>query len=136
MMTAPDATLWVAQTEGRSVMPGDDSLIAVPSGQAVSLQEIIIDTPPLGAPVYRFRYLAPAIARSGGAMTFESSIPDFQHLCERDAVPRLPAPTSEAVQIVISFADISVPFGTTNTDATQFFVAFSLTDGLCMVDTY
>lgn len=110
--------------------------LVVPSGQPVILQETIIDQPTADAAIYRFRYLAPAIARSTGTMGFEASIADMQHLCDTEALQNMAAPLPATVQVIISFADMPVPFGETNPDVTQFFVAFSIKDGLCTLEPF
>jgi Family of unknown function (DUF6497) len=136
LTTPQDRRLWPAQAQGRVTLPGDDTPLVVPSGQGVTLHEVIVDTPTPDAAIFRFRYLAPAIARSGGTMDFESSISDMQGLCETHALARLTTPLREHVQVIISFADIAVPFGETNPEATQFFMAFDIKDGQCILEPY
>lgn len=131
-----DTTLWTAQAQGRFITPGDGAVVAVPSGQRVTLQEVIADTPSPDAAIYRFRYLAPAIARAGGTMDFATSIGDMQHLCETYALQNMAAPLPAKVQVIVSFADMPVPFGETNPTVTQFFVAFSIEDSLCILEPF
>lgn len=69
-------------------------------------------------------------------MDFEASIGDMQHLCDTYARHIMAAPLPASVQVIISFADMPVPFGETNPEVTQFFVAFSLKDGLCMLEPF
>ena len=132
----PDAKMWSAQAEGRVITPGDGAALIVPSGQGVSLHELIVDAPSPNTVIYRFRYLAPAIAREGGTMDFEASIADMQHLCEVHAVTQMAEPAAAKVQVIISFADMPVPFGETNPEVTQFFVAFTYKDGLCILEPF
>ena len=132
----PATQLWAAQTESRVTLPGRDDAFAVPSGQGVTLQEVIVDQPSAGAAIYRFRFLAPAIARIGGTMDFEGSVGDMQHLCAGYAVQQIMAPLPAASQVIIAFSDMPLPFGETNPEATQFFMAFSLVDGLCVLEPY
>lgn len=136
LSSLPDATLWPAQSLDRVTVPGDDTPLLVPSGQQVTLHEVIVDRPSPDTAMFRFRYLAPAIARNGGTMDFESSIDDMQRLCETHANARLTAPLPVTVQVIISFADVDVPFGETNPEATQFFMAFGVKDGLCILEPY
>ena len=131
-----DAQLWAAQTEGRVTLPGSDDAFAVPSGQGVTLQEVIVDQPSAGTAIYRFRFLAPAIARKGGTMDFEASIGDMQQLCDGYAVQQIMAPMPTATQVIIAFSDMALPFGETNPKATQFFIAFSIVDSLCVLEPY
>jgi hypothetical protein len=136
LIPKPDATVWAAQAQGHTVLPGSDDPVAVPSGQAVTLHQIIVDALSPDAAIYRFRYLAPAIARDGGTMNFDTSIDDMQHLCDTFALPRLTTPLPGKLEVVISFADMAVPFGETNPEATQFFVAFNIKDGLCILEPF
>lgn len=136
LSSEPDTTLWPAQAPDRITLPGDDTPLLVPSAQEVTLHEVIVDRPSPDVATYRFRYLTPAIARDGGTMDFESSIDDMQRLCETHALVRLTDPLPATVQVIISFADIAVPFGETNPDATQFFMAFAIKDGLCILEPY
>jgi Family of unknown function (DUF6497) len=136
LIPKPDTTLWTAQSQGHTVLPGSDQAIVVPSGQGVTLHDVIVDAPSPDTAIYRFRYLAPAIARDGGTMNFETSIADMQHLCESYALPRLTAPLPAKLEVIISFADLPVPFGETNPQATQFFVAFTIKDSLCILEPF
>lgn len=133
---ATDATVWAVQAQGRKITPGDGAALAVPSGQSVTLHETILDVPTPDAAIYRFRYLAPAISRSGGTMDFEASIADMQYLCDTFALPAMASPLPAKVQVIVSFADMPLPFGETNPEVTQFFVAFSVKDGQCQLEPF
>lgn len=132
------------QNQGRITLPGSDAPLDVPSGQAVTLQEVIVDHAVPDAATYRFRFIAPAIARDGGGMDFETSIADMQHLCDTYALAQVtaasPAPVPgtkpKTVQVIIAFSDMALPFGQTNPDATQFFMAFSVQDGMCALEPF
>lgn len=124
------------QSQGRITLPGTDAPFAVPSGQGVTLHDVIVDPAPGDLAIYRFRFLAPAIAKVGGTMDFEASIADMQHLCDSYAIQQIMPPMPVAMQVVIAFADVVVPFGETNPDATQFFMAFKIEDGLCVLEPY
>ena len=103
----------------------------VPSGQAVELQEVLLDET-VGAPVLRFRFLASAIARDGGTIRFTDAEADMAHLCETVALPYVAEQGIEVGRVVISLADRAVEFGTPDPDATQFFEAFTLENGTCI----
>ncbi len=115
---------------------GDDTLVPVPSGQQVVLQDVIWNVPGPDGLVLRFRFVAPDIARNGGSVDFETASADMMALCESYALPRLtqfgPAPG----QVIISLSDVAVPFGQSAPEATQFFEAFSIVDGTCVWDVY
>ena len=128
--------LFPMQDQGRVTLPGSDAPFAVPSSQVVTLQEVIVDAASGDLAIYRFRFLAPAIAKAGGTMDFEASIADMQHLCDSYAVAQIMPPMPAASQIIIAFSDIALPFGETNPDATQFFMAFKIENGLCVLEPY
>ena len=106
-----------------------------PSGQVVTLREILLDDAP-GAPWLRFRFLAPAIARSGGSVDPETAAADMEHLCQEIAAPYTAAQGLAPDRIVISLSDRDLAFGETNPDATQFFELFRLQDGLCIWEEF
>lgn len=108
---------------------------AVPSGQMVTLREILIDEA-TGAPWLRFRFLAPAIARDGGTVAPVAAAQDMEHLCREIASPYAEAQGLRPERIVISLSDRELAFGETNPDATQFFDVFRLEDGLCIWEEF
>jgi hypothetical protein len=124
-----------AQAEGEQASAGSDDLIAVPSGQPVTLQEVIWNAPGPQGLTLRFRFLAPEI-RAGGTVDFDTAMADMLHLCQTFALPRLadfgPAPA----QVIISMADVALPFGDAAPEATQFFEAYSVQDGTCVWEIY
>ena len=74
--------------DGSVVLTGDATLITVPSGQAVQLQDAIWNVDgPLGLTL-RFRFVAPAIA-PGGGVDVETAQADMQALCDSFALPRV-----------------------------------------------
>jgi Family of unknown function (DUF6497) len=123
------------QDTGAQAAPGDDTLIPVPSGQAVTLQEVVWNAPGPDGLTLRFRFVAPAIA-PGGVLDFEAASADMQALCETYAIPRLTDFGPQVQQIVISLADRAVVFGATEPDATQFFEAYRVEDGACIWEIY
>ncbi len=103
----------------------------VPSGQPVELQEVLVDD--LGAEIWlRFRFVAPQIARVGGTVTSGDAAPDMAYLCEAVAVPYIAEYSLTGQVIVVSLADRATEFGAMDPDATQFFEAFRLSDGICI----
>ncbi len=107
----------------------------VPSGQAVTLDEVLVDS--VGAEAWlRFRFMAPQIARDGGSVSFDAARDDFLHLCHAVALPYMREFDLDTDVIVISMMDRVVPFGTSDPDATQFFEAFRIADGACAWDSY
>lgn len=98
--------------------------IEVPSGQDMSFVDMVHDAPGPDGLTYRFRFLAPDIARATGTVTADMAFDDMLALCEAFALPRLAANAPVPGQIIISLADRPVDFGVPNPEATQFFEAF------------
>ena len=132
----PDPTTWIVQQDGSSVLPGDGALVAVPSGQEVTLQDVIWNTPGPEGLTMRFRFIAPAIAREGGSVPFEIAAEDMLDLCQNFALPRVSSVGPVPGQIIVSLSDRPVVFGEADPEATQFFEAFSVVEGQCQWEMY
>lgn len=104
------------------------SAITVPSGQPVTLSEVLLDTAP-GALWARFRFVAPQIAEQ---TTQEASATDIDFLCAKLAVPYLTHHALAPDRVVISLADRDLPFGSAAPEATQFFETYRVDDGVCV----
>ncbi|MEO0402969.1 MAG: DUF6497 family protein [Pseudomonadota bacterium] len=103
----------------------------VPSGQAVTLSEVLVDT--VGAETWlRFRFLAPQIARDGGDIDYADAEADFSYLCADVARPYMAEFDLEAEVVAISLMDREVPFGQADPDATQFFELFRIKGDMCI----
>ncbi|MFK7752921.1 MAG: DUF6497 family protein [Sedimentitalea sp.] len=109
--------------------------ISVPSGQAVTLNEVLIDENP-GERWLRFRFVAPAIARAGGAISYDQAAADMDHLCASLALPYMSEQGLSAVRIVISMMDRRVDFGAPAPDATQFFEAYRPENATCIWEEF
>lgn len=131
-MTDPMA----AQTAGAQSVPGTDGPISVPSGQPVTLMDVIWNERGPEGLTFRFRFLAPQIARQGGTVDYETAAVDMLHLCQSYALPRVPNTGPQPSQIIISLSDQPVPFGQTAPLATQFFQPFSFHNGTCIWEIY
>lgn len=103
---------------------GADEVIKVPSGQTVTYVDTIRDARGPAGLTYRFRFLAPAIARVGGTVSADDAVADMTVLCETFALSRLPDTGPEVQEIVISLSDQPVEFGVPAPEVTQFFEAF------------
>ncbi|UWQ76160.1 MULTISPECIES: DUF6497 family protein [unclassified Leisingera] len=112
--------------------------VAVPSGQPVTLAEVLLDEAPgqAGETWARFRFLAPEIARETGSVSYEAAAPDMDHLCETLAVPYLAGHGLTAARVVISLSDRMVPFGAQDPAATQFFEAYRPVAAGCMWEAF
>ncbi|GGW36096.1 hypothetical protein GCM10011452_25680 [Gemmobacter lanyuensis] len=122
--------------DGEVVLTGDAAAIAVPSGQAVTLQDVIWNAAGPNGLTLRFRFLAPQIAREAGDVDFETASADMLALCQSFALPRLAELGPQPQQIIISLADRVVPFGETSPDATQYFEAYSIENGTCIWEMF
>lgn len=124
------------QKDAAQVMPGDGTLIAVPSGQVVTLQDIIWNVPGPEGLAVRFRFVAPQISRVDGTVPYEIAAEDILHLCQTYALPRLTDFGPQPTQVIISLSDQPVPFGEPAPEVTQFFEAFTHKDGICIWEIY
>lgn len=122
------------ESEGIQVVPGDETLIVVPSGQPVTLQDVVWNVPGPEGLALRFRFVAPKIA--GGEVDFETALADIKALCDSYALPRVAQPGPVPSQIIISFSDTPLPFGEAAPEATQFFEAFSVQNGVCIWEAF
>ena len=129
-MTKPDSPQAPASAD-----PIADEQVSVPSGQPVTLQEVIWNEPGPAGLTVRFRFLAPEIG-TGGSIGFEAASADIQALCESYALPRIAEQGPTPAQVVISMADVPLPFGEAAPEATQFFEAFTIRDGICIWEPF
>jgi hypothetical protein len=111
-------------------------IIEVPSGQQVTLLDVIHNEPGADGATVRFRFLAPQIAPGPGMMDFDVSTIDMKHLCDTYALPRVAGNVPAPLQIIISFSDREVAFGEADPDATQFFEAYSIEAGECVWEPF
>ena len=130
------ANLAQLPADGDVVLVGDNAPIAVPSGQAVTLQDVIWNEAGPSGLTLRFRFVAPQIARSGGSVDAESASADMMALCNAFALPRLAEFGPQPGQVIISLSDRALPFGETVPEATQFFEAFSIENGTCVWEMF
>lgn len=105
--------------------------VEVPSGQPVTLQEVLIDD--LGTETWlRFRFIAPQIARKTGTVDYAKAEPDMAHLCQNLALSYIKDHALDGQMIVISLSDRETEFGQPDPDATQFFEAYRPVDNVCI----
>ncbi len=105
--------------------------VEVPSGQPITLVEVLVDDTP-GETWVRFRFLAPEIAETGGSVDYETAAADMDHLCGAFALSYMDSYDLEAIRVVISLSDRSVAFGESDPEATQFFEAYRPENGRCI----
>lgn len=115
--------------------PVGATVIEVPSGQPVTLSEVLLDEAP-GALWIRFRFVAPDIAQGGGRMDPTVAAGDMDHLCTALALPYIAHHALTPARVVISLSDRPVEFGATDAEATQFFESYTPRDGACVWEEY
>lgn len=98
-------------------------VVAVPSGQLVALNEVLVDDTP-GETWVRFRFVAPEIAQDGGTISYDIAASDIDHLCQAFVLSYLQEFDLTPARVVISMSDRDVAFGATAPDATQYFEVF------------
>lgn len=127
----------MAVQAGTTPPTGEEGLVVpVPSGQEVTLIDVIAGAEGPSGLALRFRFLAPAIAAQGGSVGFETAAADMAHLCQTFALPRVALSGPVPDQIIISLSDRLVPFGEAAPDATQFFEAYRIEGGLCIWEPF
>lgn len=110
--------------------------IALPSGRTVTLVEVIWESGAEPDELWaRFRFLAPWIAGRGDE-GLEWVAPDLAALCRETAVPAIARDGRQAAGAVVSLSDRPIAFGESNSDITQFFEAFRIKDGVCMLEVF
>lgn len=113
-----------------SVIATPVAALDVPSGQPVTLHEVLLDEVGTEAWV-RFRFITPDIARDGGSVTYEVAADDMTHLCEQLAIPYIGEFALTADVIIIALADRTTEFGIPDPDATQFIEAYRADGDAC-----
>jgi hypothetical protein len=113
----------------------DAAAIVAPSGQEITLQEVLLDDAP-GALWARFRFIAPQIARGDATVPHETAARDMDHLCAEVAIPYLAALGINPARVVISLADQPVDFGVSDPGTTQFFETYTLDGARCIWEEF
>ncbi|MCU0800502.1 MAG: DUF6497 family protein [Rhodobacteraceae bacterium] len=108
------------------------TLIPVPSGQDLWLHEVIWNVPGTQGLTTRFRFIAPGLA----GLTTDDALADMQALCTGFALDRISNQGPQPAQIIVSLADVVMPFGQTNPDAVQYFEAYRIENGACIWEIY
>ena len=121
------AIIWM----GASVQAQEGNLLPVPSGQPVTLNDVLLDNNP-GELWLRFRFIAPKIGDSIGRIGYDVATVDMEHLCQTLAIPYVEHHKLTPARVVISLSDRPVEFGDASTDATQYFEAYRLEHSACI----
>lgn len=107
--------------------------VVLPSGLEARLQEVLRQPADGGAPVLRFRFVAPGLDRS---VPFETIAADLEHLCTEIALARAPEAEAEGARIVVSLGDKPSRYGVPAPDVTQVFEAYRVQDGRCIWEVF
>lgn len=126
------AGMAAAQEGPEVVLAGAGERVEVPSGQEVTVQDVIRDAAGPDGMALRFRFIAPGIA---DGVDFDRAAADMQHLCDAYALPRL-AEFGEAAQVVISLSASPVEFGQSAPDVVQFFESYRIEGGACQWEMF
>jgi hypothetical protein len=106
--------------------------IAVPSGRALSLIDIITNVPGPAGATARFRFLAPGLTSDA----LEETSADMQAVCDSFAVGRIDGMVPAPQQIIITFASAAVPFGEPAPEVVQLFESYRVEDGTCIWEVF
>ncbi len=109
--------------------------IAVPSGQPVTLHDVMIEATDR-ANSYRFRFLTPDIDGSDVLQNIDILEGDMVHLCQEYALPQIAASGDIAGRVIISFADRPTEFGVATPDVTQVFESYSIENDTCIWEAF
>ncbi|MCR8723130.1 DUF6497 family protein [Frigidibacter sp. ROC022] len=131
------AAAWVLLKPAPPPEPAFDlPVVEVPSGQAIYFAEVIRSERGAAGLVYRFRFIAPGIARDGGTVTPEQARDDMQALCDGFGIDHLPSMGPTPGQLIISLSDRATAFGEPAPEATQYFEAYRVEDGKCVWEMF
>ncbi len=119
----------LAAAGGCEEAPLAGDAIAVPSGRDLRLIEIVTNVPGPEGATARFRFLAPGLTEAD----IPASVGDMQALCDSFALSRIDGMVPAPQQIIISLASAEVPFGEAAPDVVQFFEAFGVGSGACIL---
>lgn len=114
----------------------DPQPIAVPSGMAVTLHEVIRDTNGTAGLTLRYRYLAPDLAARRGVDEGRALLADMEHLCNTYALPQLAGSVPMPRQIIISVAEVETVFGEATPEIVQVFEGFRPENNLCIWEPF
>jgi hypothetical protein len=109
--------------------------VVLPSGLSVTLIEAIWEPQTEPEELWlRLRYLAPAIAQAEPA--FDVVGADMQALCRWFGLSAVSPDGAPAQQVVVSLSAEPIEFGEANPDVRQYFEAYRLTEGDCILEQF
>lgn len=111
---------------------GSAADLAVPSGHRVVAHDAHLEQQGADT-VLILRYLAPWISQQ---QDYTIAGPDMDHLCATDGVNRAQMAQQPIDQIVITLMDHPIDRGVTDPRIVQFFGAYRLIDGTCILEPF
>ena len=99
------------------------------SGLAADFHDLIDE-----APIYRIRYLVPALASKD--VEYMAVADDMALLCQLDALPRLANLGADPQRVVVSLMAAPVEFGVMTPEIRQFFESYTVENGLCIWEAF
>lgn len=107
----------------------DDAALVLPSGMVAQPWDIVDE-----APVYRVRYVAPALAE--GMPDVDALIDDMGWLCAQRALPELVGAGAQPARIVVTLMAEPVDFGVMTPDVVQVFESYAIEDSRCIWEAF
>lgn len=122
----------VAIAAGARQGGAEEERLVLPSGLEAGLQEVLQEEGG-GAPVLRFRFVAPGLDRAAGLEVVSA---DLEHLCNAYALPNAPDAEATGATIIVSVGDGPSEFGVADPDVVQVFEAYRVENGLCIWEVF
>ena len=110
--------------------------VEVPSGQPVEFLDLVQDAEGTFDTTWRFRFVAPQIAREAGTVSLETALADIDALCSGFVLTWLGETGAAPDQVIISLSDRAVEFGAAAPEATQYFEAYRIEDNSCIWERF
>ncbi|MEM8850980.1 MAG: DUF6497 family protein [Pseudomonadota bacterium] len=108
----------------------------VPSGQPIVLWQVLWERVEGQGTQAVLRFIAPQIAREGGAVGFDAAQGDMDWLCATHGLAVSDLPTAQSDSVVITLMDRPVPRGASDPQVTQFFGTYDVKGGECLPEEY
>lgn len=114
---------------------GASEMVALPSGQEVTLYEVIVEAGEKGD-IYHLRFLKPSIADTDLLAELQANEADMAYLCQVYALPEIAMAGGLAEKIVVSFSDKPSPFGLANPEVTQIYESYRVENKTCQWEEF
>ena len=101
----------------------------LPSGRAAALFDLVVEPATATA---RFRFVMPGLV----AADHPAVAADLPWLCEHVALPELAANGWTVTHVVVSLGDRELPLGQPDATAVQFFEAYDVSTGTCILEVF